>query len=78
MIIELKYFGRIVDVTDITDEKMEIDEMTIDAFRLVLGQKYPGLKNESYKMAVNQNLVKDDYLIANDCEIALLPPFAGG
>ena len=39
---------------------------------------YPNLKDYTYRMAVNQQMVEDNYLLFDNDSVAVLPPFAGG
>ncbi|NOQ71087.1 MAG: MoaD/ThiS family protein [Crocinitomix sp.] len=79
MMLDLKYLGRIVEVTGVSNEQIEsANKMDLKGLRELLNQRYPNLKSESFQIAVNQELKSDDYLIDRTCEIAILPPFAGG
>ena len=79
MIVEIKYFGKIADVTQLSDEQIDLkSEVNIGDFLSDLVKKYPDLKKEEFKIALNQEFVEADFLIEKNCEIALLPPFAGG
>lgn len=61
--------GNISDLESVTDT---------DMFREKLEQKFPEIKKHPYKLALNRELVNDNRVIEGDCEIAILPPFAGG
>ncbi len=79
MILDLKYFGRIVEITNLTEEQYNAGEsMNLKEFRTWLTMRYTDLEKESFQIAVNQELKPADYLIESDCEVAILPPFAGG
>lgn len=77
MIIHIKYFGQIAEVTQIENEEFEFAKNSISDLIEALTSKYPELKNKSFQVAQNQKLVKEGHLLTGD-EIALLPPFAGG
>ena len=79
MKVTVRYFGKIQEVTDLSEEHWDIAEsLTIDAFRAYLIDKYPALKNETYQLAVNQELLDLNKTILAMAEIAVLPPFSGG
>lgn len=78
MELSLNYFGMIAEVTNVQQEKLDIDVKTINDLKLKLVEKYPAITKLNYQFAVNQHLVEDDFQLNNGDEIALLPPFAGG
>ncbi len=79
MILNLKYFGRIVEITNLTEEQYNAGEsMSLNELRTWLINRYTDLEKESFQIAVNQELKSNDFLIKGDCEVAILPPFAGG
>ena len=77
MIVNIKYFGQIAEVTQKAEESLECSENLISELieRLVL--KYPNLKNKDFKVAQNQELVSNEMSLTGE-ELAILPPFAGG
>lgn len=77
MIITIKYFGLIAEITNCEKEDILFLDNSISELLEVLYQKYPGLKNKDFQVAQNQELVPLDTLVT-DNELALLPPFAGG
>lgn len=79
MILHVRYFGMIAETVRSENEKISFENsVSVATFRTELIKKYPTLKNANYQIAVNQELVGDEFNIESDCEIALLPPFAGG
>jgi molybdopterin synthase sulfur carrier subunit len=81
MSLNIKYFGRIVEVTGLSEEQMDLnDKMDLKEFKEILQLRYPNLKDESYQIAVNQELRTETFIInpPEVDEIAILPPFAGG
>jgi molybdopterin converting factor subunit 1 len=80
MIIQLKYFGLVADITKKNEEQFHI-ESEVNSLHLVqskIEEHYPEIRNTTYSFAVNQSLTKEDIVINEGDEIALLPPFAGG
>lgn len=79
MILNIKYFGRIVELTNSEGEQFEMEEvMNLIEFKSWLVERYPSMHAESFQIAVDQELKSADYRIEQDCELAILPPFAGG
>jgi molybdopterin converting factor small subunit len=80
MNLNIKYFGKIMDITGVDEERLECsDSISLADFRqTLLSRYYPKLKGESFQIAVDQELQPEDFIINQDCELAILPPFAGG
>ncbi len=79
MKIQLLYFGQIADKVQIKQEVIHVNEnCSIGTIKKTIIEKYPALEKQVFKMALNQNFVNDEESVTMDCEIALLPPFAGG
>ncbi len=77
MLITIKYFGQIAEVTAKQEEQIEIEETSISKLLELLYSKYDGLKSKDFQIAQNQELVSLEGEITG-AEIAILPPFAGG
>ncbi|WP_136481308.1 MoaD/ThiS family protein [Cognatitamlana onchidii] len=77
MVVTLKYFGQIAEVTQKEEEQIEIKETLISELLELLYSKYDGLKSKDFQIAQNHELVTNETAISG-AEIALLPPFAGG
>lgn len=77
MIINIKYFGLIAEITNCDQEDISFLKRSVSEFLDLLYQKYPSLKNKDFQVAQNEELVSKDALISGN-ELALLPPFAGG
>ena len=73
------YFGMLAEITGQAAEAWEINEnLTVGKFRTQIGNKYPAMREKKFKIAVNKQIADDFMPIADQAEIALLPPFAGG
>lgn len=77
MNLHIKYFGLLAEVTSCHEEQFQFSGTTVADLLKALCVKYPALKNKSFKVAQQHNLVPEETTISND-EIVLLPPFAGG
>lgn len=74
----IKYFGMTAEASGKTEEELLVSSSSIKELKDVLLHKYPKLKPMNFKIAVNQNVVENDFDLIGSEEIALLPPFAGG
>ncbi|TBN06349.1 MoaD/ThiS family protein [Hyunsoonleella flava] len=77
MLITIKYFGQIAEVTQKDEEQLEVSEGLVSGLLSVLNSKYSDLKNKDFQIAQHQELVALDTELTG-AEIALLPPFSGG
>lgn len=77
MLINIKYFGQIAEVTNKNEEQLEVSGTSISELLEQLYSMYNSLNNKDFKVAQNQKLVELDTKLTGN-EIALLPPFSGG
>ncbi|MDO6758830.1 MoaD/ThiS family protein [Tamlana sp. 2_MG-2023] len=77
MLLNIKYFGQIAEVSQKDEERLEFSGKSISELLELLYSKYEGLKTKDFQIAQNQELVSEATKITG-AEIALLPPFAGG
>jgi len=77
MLLTIKYFGMLGEITQCSEERLPCTEKSISELLEVLFVKYPMLKGKDFQVAQNQILVSKEIAITGS-EIALLPPFAGG
>ena len=76
MQINIIIFGQLCDLLG---ENLILDDIAdTDGLTTVLTQKYPGLSDSKYMIAVNKKLVTGNTLLTNNSTVALLPPFSGG
>jgi molybdopterin synthase sulfur carrier subunit len=80
MIVTLKYFGSLVDITQKKEEVFSIDEsnISVSSLKTKMETAYEELKNTNYSIAVNQAMSGLNAEIKDQDVIAFLPPFAGG
>lgn len=78
MQLTIKYFGMLVEATAINEEQLQIETCSVTDLLKKLKSLHPKLGDKNFKIAIDQQLVNNDYIIDNEAEIALLPPFAGG
>ena len=79
MKLTLKYFGMIEESIGKSEDEMSFENtLSVSELHSKLISKYPSIKSKSFQIAVNQELKDNDFIINDNAEIALLPPFAGG
>jgi molybdopterin synthase sulfur carrier subunit len=80
MTITLKYFGLIADITNTNEELLSLEksDCTTNDLMKQLHEKYTGLQDVSFAIAVNKSITTSEINLNNNDIIALLPPFAGG
>jgi molybdopterin converting factor small subunit len=76
----LLLFGKLTeyDTSGKIELEVESDSFTTEDLKILLQDKYPGIQNTSYRVAVNHEFANGDTWIKTTDEIALLPPFSGG
>jgi molybdopterin synthase sulfur carrier subunit len=77
MILSIKYFGLLAEVTERSEEKIKFSGKSISDLKTILFQKYEELKNKDFQIVQNNELTTNETKVTAT-EIALLPPFAGG
>ncbi|PWJ60426.1 molybdopterin synthase sulfur carrier subunit [Dyadobacter jejuensis] len=79
MNIQILYFGQIADRIGLSAENFDwTSGLLVSTLREQILAKYPILKDQIFKIAVNQKIMQEDMPIPFPAEIACLPPFAGG
>jgi molybdopterin synthase sulfur carrier subunit len=75
--IQVLFFGALAEITGTESIAIQTTENT-DQLSEKLLLLYPGLKNQTYKIAVNQTMISQKQDLKEGDVIALLAPFAGG
>ncbi len=80
MHINLKLFGITKDIVGTSEEKVElIQKITVGTFLENMKVKYPSMAElSSILVAVNNEYAEADMLLADNDEVALIPPVSGG
>lgn len=77
MNIRVLFFGQIADITG--KDNLEISNVeTSNELKLRLCQLYPSLKEYTFSIAVNEEIVQANAALKDGDIVALLPPFSGG
>jgi len=75
--MKILVFGMLVE--DVGSEELQIElQPDLETLREELMEKFPGLKNRQFMIAVNQQKINGNITLNANDEIALIPPFAGG
>ena len=77
MQIEVLFFGQLTDKVGCS-KTMINNPGTIAAFKKVIVETYPLLKQAKYTVALNNKIAEDTQPIQANDKIALMPPFSGG
>ena len=80
MKIKTLFFGITADLIGKTELEMVLENsITVSAFKLVLKEEYPRLKNiDSYAIAVNETYAEDSLVLKEEDVVAVIPPVSGG
>lgn len=80
MILNVKYFGVLADITKKKEEQLVLDDsnLTVNALKSKMESIYQELQRTSYSVAVNQKMSEMNVSVKDQDVIAFLPPFAGG
>jgi molybdopterin synthase sulfur carrier subunit len=52
--------------------------VTVAELKLILLARYPALEGKTFRIAVNERFVGDEFEVLPGVKIALMPPFSGG
>jgi len=80
MQVQLMSYGALTDVTGSEVFELEISQqvVTVAELRLILLARYPALEGKTFRIAVNERFVVDEFAVLPGVKIALMPPFSGG
>jgi len=76
MNIRVRFFGASTELTGTAEIKLQSNS-TEECMQELLG-RYPLLRNQTYALALNTRLIKENHLLQEGDVLALLPPFSGG
>jgi molybdopterin converting factor small subunit len=80
MNIKTLFFGITADLIGESELDVVVSRsISIGAFKAVLKEKYPQLKNiDFYAIAVNEAYAEDALLLKSNDVVAIIPPVSGG
>lgn len=77
MELEIISFGKVAEV--INNQQLKVSNVSnTDELKEYLEKSFPLLSKMNYKLAVNKNIVQENYELKNNDIIAIMPPFSGG
>jgi molybdopterin synthase sulfur carrier subunit len=77
MKVSVIFFGQLKDITG--GSKLEMNDITeLKDLRSALHEKFPGLAEMEYIIAVDKKVVHQNVSLEDNVEIAFLPPYSGG
>jgi molybdopterin synthase sulfur carrier subunit len=74
----LKAFGQVKEEVGLAELRVEEEMQNVESLRNYLIEKFPTVRWSSVAIAVNKQYARDEDLIKNGDEIALIPPVSGG
>jgi molybdopterin synthase sulfur carrier subunit len=74
--VRVLYFGAAQEIAGKADEELTAADTA--SLRRVILDRYPAMRNISFRMALNRTLLKDESDLNDNDLIAILPPFQGG
>ena len=80
MKITTLFFGITADLIGKTELELTFkDSIAVGAFKLIIKEKFPQLKNiNSYAIAVNETYAEDALSLKEGDVVAIIPPVSGG
>ncbi|SFW59786.1 molybdopterin synthase sulfur carrier subunit [Sinomicrobium oceani] len=75
--MKILVFGQLTDIFGDSFVRMR-DIPDTDTMVKRLEENYPALKKMKYLIAIDKEIVRENTLLSESCEISLLPPFSGG
>lgn len=76
--IELQYFAGIRALTGIAKESVELSNQTVEDLWKWADKKYPGIRNSSVRIAVNEEYALSTDVLESGDVVAFIPPVSGG
>ncbi|QBP41072.1 MoaD/ThiS family protein [Paenisporosarcina antarctica] len=76
--IELHYFAGIRVLTGIPKESVYFSNQTVEDLWKWADEKYPGIRNSSVRIAVNEEYAMPSDIIESGDVVAFIPPVSGG
>ena len=73
-------YGALTDITGSGVLGFAIPQSVISAAELMslLIERYPALEGKTFRIAVNERFVDEEFEVGSGDNVALMPPFSGG
>lgn len=78
--VRVKYFGILKDITGKKTEEVNFEGERVKEFLEKLFSMHMGLKKQRrhFKIAIDEKIVDEEYILRDNCTVVLLPPVSGG
>ncbi|RTX71253.1 molybdopterin converting factor subunit 1 [Mammaliicoccus sciuri] len=77
--MKVLYFAHLKEIININEEQITLNQdYSVLNFKQYLVEKHPGLKDETFQVAVNEEFVQESSVITDQDVVALIPPVSGG
>lgn len=78
--VRVLYFAGARDRTGTSSEDLDLAGRSVGAALAALAERHPRLRDvlPICRVAVNQSFASSDHVVPDGCELALIPPVAGG
>jgi len=74
--VRVLYFGAAQEIAGKADEELTARDTA--SLRREILDRYPAMRNISFRMALNRTLLREESDLSDNDLIAILPPFQGG
>ncbi len=74
--VRVLFFGAAQEIAGKADEELNAGDTA--SLRREILDRYPAMRNISFRMALNRTLLREESDLRDDDLIAILPPFQGG
>lgn len=74
--VRVLYFGTAQEIAGKADEELNAGDTA--SLRREIFDRYPSMRNISFRMALNRTLLREESDLRDNDLIAILPPFQGG
>lgn len=80
MEVRLMSYGALTDITGSGVLEFAIPQQVISVAELMslLIERYPALEGKTFRIAVNERFVDEEFEVGSGDHVALMPPFSGG
>lgn len=75
--LEVQFFGVLKEVTGQKSIFIKDIEASDDLVEFLIS-KFPGMKDQTYVLAVDNRFINGNTALKDKCVVACMPPFAGG
>ena len=78
MNVTVLFFGMLAEKTQTSNVELITNANSVGDIEIEVMALFPALKNMTFKIAMNENIVSKETKLQPESRLAFLPPFAGG